>query len=268
MRRTHETGHARGRGLHRDRGAGRASARRPRRCTSRRPRCRAGSQNLEDLLGVKLVERTTRSVALTRIGANFLPQARRLLGDLTAALVEIRETGEAQRGDVIDRLRAHGRRAVPAAHHPGSTRRATRATGSRSSTTPRPAWPTPCCVARRSSASTSPGRTIPSSRACRCSQDRFVLICRDDHPLAKRTRLAWKQLEPHPLIFAGAGQRQSAAAGRPRSTRRRLRCDAHYEVQRSSTAVGLVAAGRGARPWSRAWRCRRAPTRGSASSRW
>ena len=57
-------------------------------------------QNFEALLGVKLVERTTRSVALTEIGRAFLPQARRLLSELTAALVEIRETGKAQRGDV------------------------------------------------------------------------------------------------------------------------------------------------------------------------
>src|SRR5215470_6790318 len=57
-------------------------------------------QNFEDQLGVKLVERTTRSVALTQLGAAFLPQARRLFAELTAALVEIRETGRAQRGDV------------------------------------------------------------------------------------------------------------------------------------------------------------------------
>src|SRR5258706_13089978 len=57
-------------------------------------------QNLEALLDVKLVERTTRSVALTSVGRNFLPQARRLLADLTAALVELRETGQAQRGNV------------------------------------------------------------------------------------------------------------------------------------------------------------------------
>ena len=57
-------------------------------------------QNLESFLGVRLVERTTRSVALTRLGENFLPQARRLLTDLVAALTEIRETGKALRGDV------------------------------------------------------------------------------------------------------------------------------------------------------------------------
>src|SRR5215813_5999324 len=57
-------------------------------------------QNLESLLGVKLVERTTRSVALTAIGRDFLPQARRLLSDLAAALLEIHESGKALRGDV------------------------------------------------------------------------------------------------------------------------------------------------------------------------
>ena len=58
-------------------------------------------QNIEDQLGVKLVERTTRSVALTPLGASFLPQARRLVAELEAALVEIRETGLAQRGNVV-----------------------------------------------------------------------------------------------------------------------------------------------------------------------
>jgi DNA-binding transcriptional LysR family regulator len=45
-------------------------------------------QNLEAFLGVRLVERTTRSVSVTPIGRNFLPQARRLLTDLGMALIE------------------------------------------------------------------------------------------------------------------------------------------------------------------------------------
>lgn len=57
-------------------------------------------KNLEASLGVRLVERTTRAVALSRLGENYLPQARRLLMDLRAALTEIRETGKALRGDV------------------------------------------------------------------------------------------------------------------------------------------------------------------------
>src|SRR5271156_6895266 len=57
-------------------------------------------KNPEALLEVKLVERTTRSVALTVLGGEFLPQARRLLADLSNALVEIQKTGRAQRGAV------------------------------------------------------------------------------------------------------------------------------------------------------------------------
>jgi DNA-binding transcriptional LysR family regulator len=57
-------------------------------------------RNLEDFLGVMLIERTTRSIALTSIGKDFLPQARRLLQELSSTLNEIRETGKAQRGDV------------------------------------------------------------------------------------------------------------------------------------------------------------------------
>src|SRR6185503_7148380 len=58
-------------------------------------------------------------------------------------------------------------------------------------------------------------------------------------------RVPWSQLDPHPLIFAGhvSGNRPlldlALAADSPR-----LR--AYYEVQRSSTAVGLVAEGVGA----------------------
>jgi DNA-binding transcriptional LysR family regulator len=57
-------------------------------------------QNLEANLGVMLVERTTRSIALTSIGNEFLPHARRLLVELQNTLVEIRESGKAQRGNI------------------------------------------------------------------------------------------------------------------------------------------------------------------------
>jgi DNA-binding transcriptional LysR family regulator len=73
-------------------------------------------------------------------------------------------------------------------------------------------------------------------------RDRFVLICRDDHPLAARKSLPWLRLTAHPLIFAGADSSNrplldlALAAGG-------IALRTFYEVQRSSTAVGLVAAG-------------------------
>ncbi|CAN0509979.1 unnamed protein product, partial [Phaeothamnion confervicola] len=75
--------------------------------------------------------------------------------------------------------------------------------------------------------------------------DSFVLVCRIDHPLARRSRLAWRELAGEPLIFAGISSSnrplldQALAPAVP---------DLHpfYEVQRSSTALGLAAAGVGA----------------------
>ncbi|MGB6488854.1 MAG: LysR substrate-binding domain-containing protein [Steroidobacteraceae bacterium] len=76
-------------------------------------------------------------------------------------------------------------------------------------------------------------------------RDRFVLICRDDHPLAGRKKVSWRQLAPHLLIFPG-----SLSANKPvlelALTTERLRLRTYYEVQHSSTALGLVAEGVGA----------------------
>ena len=57
-------------------------------------------QNLEFHLGTKLIERSTRNVALTSTGRDFLPQARRLMDELSNALAEIAESGKSRRGNV------------------------------------------------------------------------------------------------------------------------------------------------------------------------
>ena len=198
-------------------------------------------QNFEDLLGVKLVERTTRSLALTDLGRAFLPQARRLMTDLTNALVEIRETGKAQRGDVsIACVPTVGVQYLPrviqeyAARHPNNRIKILDHASSGVAD----------AVLRREAefGIHIAGPHHPELVSTPLVEDRFVLICRDDHPLASRKRVTWRQLESHPLIFVGAesGNRplldSALAAERPR-------LQAHYEVQRSSTAVGLVAAG-------------------------
>jgi DNA-binding transcriptional LysR family regulator len=75
-------------------------------------------------------------------------------------------------------------------------------------------------------------------------KDHMVLVCRDDHPLAGKRRLSWKQLEPYPVILPGA-----ESGNRPHLDmaleRHKVKLRAFYEVQRSSTAVGMVAKGVG-----------------------
>ncbi len=198
-------------------------------------------QNLESLLGVKLVERTTRSVALSSIGEVFLPQARRLLGELAAALVEIEETGKAQRGNVtLACVPTIGVQYLPRIIETYSARfplnRIVILDHASSGVAD-------AVLRREAEFGIQIGGTLQRELASvPLSKDRFVLICRDDHPLAKSRTLPWKQLEPHPLIFVGSGSGNRPLLDTALSARR-LRLAAQYEVQRSSTAVGLVAAG-------------------------
>lgn len=198
-------------------------------------------QNLEALLGVKLVERTTRSVALTQIGGEFLPQGRRLIADLAAALQEIRDTGRTQRGDVsIACVPTVGVHYLPRIIRDYSER----FPDNRLKILDHASSAVADAVRRREAefGIHIGGTHDPELTSVPLLEDRFVLICRTDHALAKRRKLAWKQLEPHPLIFVGAvsGNRPllDAALGA-----HHLKLRAYCEVHHSSTAVGLAAAG-------------------------
>ena len=200
-------------------------------------------QNLEAFLGVTLVERTTRSVALTPIGRDFLPRARRLLAELATALVEIRETGKALRGDVsIACVPTVGVQYLPriiqqyAALHPNN----------RIKILDHASFRVAEAVLRREAefGIHIAGAAHPELVSAPLLSDRFVLVCRDDHALAKKKKLSWKELQPHPLIFSGleSGNRQLLDAALAKGG---VRLNSFYEVQRSSTAVALVAEGVG-----------------------
>lgn len=55
-------------------------------------------EKLESALGVKLLERTTRKVALSNVGRAFLPQVERLLDDLDLALLSVGDGGALRTG--------------------------------------------------------------------------------------------------------------------------------------------------------------------------
>jgi DNA-binding transcriptional LysR family regulator len=200
-------------------------------------------QNLEAFLGVRLVERTTRSVSLTRVGEDFLPQARRLLTDLASALLEIRESGRAFRGDVtIACVPTVGVHYLPhivqqyAALHPQNRLRILDHSSSGVA----------AAVLRREAefGINMQGAGHPELTSIPLLEDHMVLVCRDDHALAPKRQLAWKELEPHAVILPG-----NESGNRPHLDmaleRRKVKLRAFYEVQRSSTAVGMVAKGVG-----------------------
>ncbi|NIF87951.1 LysR family transcriptional regulator [Burkholderia sp. Cy-637] len=201
-------------------------------------------RKLEDFLGVKLIERTTRSLMLTEIGRDFLPQARRLLGELADSLAEIRETGMARRGDVsIACVPTVGVQYLPrilqaySARHPHNRVKILDHASS-----------AVIEAVRRREAEFGihiAGEHHPDLLSVPLTEDRYVLICHEDHALARRRRIAWRQLHAYPLIFAGefSGNRPllDLALGSAQ-----FALQSFYEVQRSSTAVGLVAQGVGA----------------------
>jgi DNA-binding transcriptional LysR family regulator len=200
-------------------------------------------QNIEAFLGVKLVERTTRTLALTVLGHGFLPQARRLLNELRTSLQEIRDTGRALRGDVtLACVPTVGVQYLPrviqaySSRHPDNRIRVLdhASAGVEQAVRQR--------EAEFGIGIAGPHHADLTSRTL--LHDRFVLVCRNDHALAARRRIQWGDLRGHPLILPGVG-----SSNRPlldaRLADAGVQLSSHYEVQRSSTAVGLVAAGVG-----------------------
>jgi DNA-binding transcriptional LysR family regulator len=196
-------------------------------------------RKLEDFLGVMLVERTTRSIALSLIGRDFLPQARRLLEELGDALLEIRETGKAERGDVSSAcVPTVGVQYLPRIMQEYSARYP----NNRIKILDHASSAVADAVLRREAefGINIAGAHHPELMTVPLLEDQYVLICHEDHPLAKRRRVAWKQLQPYPLIFAGQVSGNRALLDTALGANG-LGLQSFYEVQRSSTAVGLVA---------------------------
>ncbi len=201
-------------------------------------------KNLEEHLGVRLVERSTRTVALTDIGREFLPQAKRLLAELAMALAEIRETGRSLRGDVtMACVPTVGVRFLPrvvqryAALHPQNRIRIL----------DHSSHDVAAAVLRREAEFGIGMQQVhdPSLTVTPLLEDRYVLVCGAQHELARSKRLTWRQLAGHTLIWPGQASGNRLLLDQALQPQQ-LRLRADYEVQHSSTAVGLVAEGVGA----------------------
>lgn len=161
-------------------------------------------RRLEAELGVRLLDRTTRSVQPTAAGARLLPTAARLLEELDAALREVQETGLRRRGRVaVACLPSVAARLMPAAV----------AAAARD-------HPELEAVVHDTSADEI--RRLVESGAVDFGvsnlpvegdrllvrpllQDPFCLVCRRDDPLATCGTVVWRAIEGRDLVLPAAG---------------------------------------------------------------
>ena len=200
-------------------------------------------EKLESALGVKLLERTTRKVSLTNVGRSFLPQVERLLDDLDLALLSVGDGGALRTGSLTIAC-------VPSAAYyfmPDAIR-------SFHSQYPRIKIHLFDASANEVAAAVASGEAdfglsftgnlAPEIEFSPLLEERYVMACRKDHPLAQEARVTWAQVYQHAYITLGrsSGNRlvlDRALNGVPAG--RESVCEARHVT----TVLGLIEAGLG-----------------------
>jgi DNA-binding transcriptional LysR family regulator len=221
-------------------------------------------KELEQTLGVRVVDRNTRRIALTETGNELYPLFSQMIDDLDRALANIADQAQLRKGIV--------RVAVPQlmactllpqviaawrAHYPDI--------GISLSDSPVEAVTTRV-LSGETDFGIGPERDgAPQLEARELMEMPFEAVVPTDHALAKHSRLGWSDLAAHPLITLrgqfterlladmGRGAKEDAARADERGTKRDTRADnvrdvalrPAHEVTYMTTALAMVASGLG-----------------------
>jgi DNA-binding transcriptional LysR family regulator len=199
--------------------------------------------HLEDMLGVRLFDRTTRSVALTMLGRKFLGEMRGLVENVDRTVVSLQDAAQLESGDVTVGC------VFSAVHHflPSVIR------------TFRERHPRVLVRiieegADEVLASVKQGEADfalnyigmqdPEVAFAPLLKEPYVLACRKDHPLARRRSVKWEELADYPHARVSHASRNrlfidQALAELPPLPR------PVCEVRHVSTLIGLVENGLG-----------------------
>lgn len=196
---------------------------------------------LEDSLGARLFDRTTRRVTLTPEGRLLEESARRLLADIESMVANFRDHAQHRKGRVsiaaLPSLAAGWLPQVLAdfhARYPGVEIALMDTLSEQCKSLVRSGQ------AELALATAAPGdEDLASEFLC---ADEFHLVCRADHPLAGRRNVGLRDLAAHPFVHLA----------RSSSVRQHLEAAFHpvqmktvAEVEHLATVTGLVAAGLG-----------------------
>jgi DNA-binding transcriptional LysR family regulator len=197
--------------------------------------------SLEALLGVRLLDRTTRSVALTAVGERFVADITQMFDQLDRSVISLHDVARLEAGDVtvgcifsvvhhfllevIGTFRAqHPRVMVRLVEESGDEVLASVKSG------------------QADFAISYTGMHDPDVEFTPLLEEPFVLACRPEHPLAKRRSLRWAELGEHPYALVSHDSRirfliDQALEGigpLPRPV---------CEVRHVSTLIGIVETG-------------------------
>lgn len=207
------------------------------------PTLSAHVAELEAILGVPLVSRTTRVVRLTSMGKRFLSRARRAVEEIETAVLELRDEAALERGRVIvactPTLAAH---TLPSVIRKFGAKFA----GISVQITDEVA---PLVERHVMDGEADIGVTAKPERAAglvyqRLAVDPFVVVLSSDNPLAGAARLALQDMAEEPMIalMPGTSIRQRIEHGFAEAG---LRYAPRFEVRHHSTALGLAESGLG-----------------------
>ena len=198
---------------------------------------------LEQALGVRLLERTTRRVVLTTVGRDFERKVRDLLDELDSALLGIRGVSATRMGTVtvacVPSTVYYYLSGVIRQYHEQCPKVRVRVLDSGANEV--------LGAVLRGEADF--GLNFIGAQEGELEfqplvVERFVAACRRDHPIARLRRVSWAQLSAHDVIAVSQSsgnrllldQALAGLPGRPQSI---------YETQHVTTLLGLVEAGLG-----------------------
>jgi LysR family carnitine catabolism transcriptional activator len=211
-------------------------------CHLSQPAFSALVKALEDTVGARLFDRTTRSVELTAEGRVLVDPARRLLRDADGALADVRDHAARRRGRVaIALLPSLAAGWLPPLlakfhrQHPGIELDVADVLSD-------------ACIERVRAGSAdfalaSTRTATPELHTEEFCRDQFHLVCPRDHVLARRRgRLGLQDLAPHPIVHLA---RSSSVRQYVEAALYPMQLHTMMELDQLSTVAGMVRAGLG-----------------------
>jgi DNA-binding transcriptional LysR family regulator len=196
-------------------------------------------QKVEDHLGARLFDRSTRHVELTAVGQEFRPLADRMVGEFERSLRQIDDVIQKREGLVtIASLMTIAFGILPviaerfSTAYPKIRLRILDATGAEISEYVK--------SGEAEFGIDMEGEPDPLIAFEPLAMERYVLACRPDHPLAGDTPLHWSSIREHGSIVLGPN---SGIGRQLRATVPTL--DWRYEIQHLSTLMGFLNNGMG-----------------------